>query len=544
MQAYATGLYGRTSKDDKKRMTIESQQSMLGSWATTDDGVSSVVGDYWDVGVSGKVPLSQRPDGKRLIADVTSGKVKAVAVAYVDRFGRTLLDGLQAAADLERQGVKLVSVGDGWDSRRGDSRLNFNLRLLIAEEEHRKIRERMEGGKVRAMDKDKAPPGGHLPFGYRIDPHGHLVVHASESLVVIRMFEMALKGHSNTEILAYVKSTGIRAGARYQKRERGSEVRIEDREGAVQWTLHRVHSTLTNPVYHGVRKWGERTFECPALVDAKAFEQVAVALDVNRERHRRKGKAEERLCSGFFTCEGCGSKFYFVPRACRRNPSRTDSYAYYICSGIRHGSTCRAKQIQAVELDKVVWDKVEDYLRDPDAIVQASIAADQSLRGEVSDFNQVEGELLTALSRVDADVAEIWQEKTANNWAMSFVVPRVNGMNTERDAILDRLKTVRRSRAAALVNKDSSAEVIAYLASYRANLADGLTQARKKEILRRLVVGGVIKTDGAGKQKTATLTIQLRWRESASCQVSPELYSETQPDATLPVVLTFPTRAA
>src|SRR5262245_1437455 len=220
---YRTGLYGRTSKDDRKKVTIDIQKTRLARWAATDDQVAEVAGEYWDDGVSGKVKMADRPDGARLLADVKEGRLDAVAVLYCDRFGRTTKDGLIVADELEDLGVKLTCVEDGWDSRRNDSPLYFQIRLALAEEEHRRIGQRMRDGKSRAMDRDNAPPGGPLTFGYRMDARGQYVIDPVEGPVVIRIFEMALAGLSNFEILAWCQTLGLPAGRKFQRRAEGAE---------------------------------------------------------------------------------------------------------------------------------------------------------------------------------------------------------------------------------------------------------------------------------------------------------------------------------
>lgn len=544
MQAYVTALYGRTSKDDVKRVPIEGQKDLLRKWSAADDGVASVAGEYWDVGVSGKIPLAQRPAGKRLLADIASGHIKAVAVARVDRFGRTLLDGLQAAAELEKQGVKLVSVGEQWDARRGDSRLNFNLRLLIAEEDHKRIRDNMEGGKERAMEEDNAPPGGPLTFGYRFDTQGRFEVDPVESAIVIECYAMYLRGVTITEILAWIKTQNVPAGRRVQCRGQGSVARVVKGHEGCKWKNNQVRRILTNPTYLGQRSWGKRVFPCVPLIDPDTFARVDALLIKNRGKYRRKGTSVDRLCSGLFSCQSCGSLFYFHPRHCRRSNGQVDHYAYYLCAGISRGVDCHAKMINADAMDNQVWKTVESYLVNPEAIISSSLAADDVLRREVSDYEREEAVLLATQSGLDARVAEIWQEQTRNNWPTSWVVPQVNACNVERETVLASLKKTRQSRAAALVNRDSSLDVIAFLAGYRANLTEGMTPEKKKEVIRRLVKGGVITTTNEGGKKGATLTLQLRWGEFVSGQVPKDSYHDSQPDATLPVVLTFPPRVA
>ena len=150
---FVTALYGRTSKDDPRRVTIEIQKNHLREWAARVSLVDSVIAEYWDDGVSGKHPLWERPSGKKLLEDVKLGKIQSVAVVYADRFGRNLLDGLQAVKLLEDKGVKLIAIHDGWDARRNDSPLYFQFRMMLAEEDHRRIAERMGKGKIRAMER-------------------------------------------------------------------------------------------------------------------------------------------------------------------------------------------------------------------------------------------------------------------------------------------------------------------------------------------------------------------------------------------------------
>src|SRR5262252_1307693 len=182
----ATALYGRTSKDDPRRVTIEIQQRGLRDWAGRDALVGAVE-EYWDDGVTGKTPLWERPQGRRLFESVKAGRLRCMAVMYSDRFGRTLLDGLLAVRELETLGVKLVAVHDGWDSRREDSPVYFQFRMMMAEEEHRRINQRTRDGKNRAIVRDGAPPSGAISFGYRMDSGGRLTIEPGEAAVVIHL---------------------------------------------------------------------------------------------------------------------------------------------------------------------------------------------------------------------------------------------------------------------------------------------------------------------------------------------------------------------
>ncbi len=64
-------------------------------------------------GVSGSVPLVQRPEGARLWAGLRRGDT--VVAAKLDRLFRSALDALQAVEDLKTRGVSLVLLDLGGD---------------------------------------------------------------------------------------------------------------------------------------------------------------------------------------------------------------------------------------------------------------------------------------------------------------------------------------------------------------------------------------------------------------------------------------------
>jgi hypothetical protein len=49
-----------------------------------------VIGEYIDDGISGTIPLADRPEGQRLLIDAEAGRFGAVLVYRIDRLGRSL----------------------------------------------------------------------------------------------------------------------------------------------------------------------------------------------------------------------------------------------------------------------------------------------------------------------------------------------------------------------------------------------------------------------------------------------------------------------
>lgn len=518
------GVYGRTSADDPKRVTIEIQQKVLRAWGETDPQ-AQVVDQYWDDGVSGKLPLWERPQGKRLLADVQSGRLKGVAVAYADRFGRTLLDGLQAAKLLEDAGVKLVAVQDGWDSRRNDSPLYFQFRMMVAEEDHRRIVERMTNGKLRAMDRDNAPPGGLLTFGYEIDRDGKFILSETEAPVVLRIFQMYLEGSSQIDILRWVKSTGVPGGSKAQKRTPGSRPTVQKQHIGSQWFLSAISRILRNRTYLGERKWGKRIFPCTPLIDPKSFQKIQDRLAQRNKHCDTKINPDLCLLSGLFRCGICGAVFHRGNRKNTRKSGKVDVYHVYMCDNARPPSGsgipyCRAKAIPVDSLDAQVWAVCEELLTDPTALVKRIVQADAKLSGVDADLRQQEADLVAKMQALDEEARSVWTEQQAHGWPIAWAAPTLDALKSKRKTASDQLDSIRKQAAAVNATRGDSSAVLAELARLKANMANGPTNAAKLEFIRLIWGSGTVHTIHCKPVKTARVEIELKWGELV-CQGLP-----------------------
>ena len=111
-----TALYERLSKDDDllgESNSIVNQKAMLESYAI-QQGFSNLQ-HYSDDGYSGG--NFERPDWKRLIADIEAGKVGTVIVKDMSRVGRDYLQtGFYTEVLFREQGVRFIAISNGVDS--------------------------------------------------------------------------------------------------------------------------------------------------------------------------------------------------------------------------------------------------------------------------------------------------------------------------------------------------------------------------------------------------------------------------------------------
>jgi putative DNA-invertase from lambdoid prophage Rac len=156
-------------------------------------------------GVSGSVPVEERPVGGRLFARLQRGDI--VIAAKLDRLFRSALDALKVVESLKERGVKLHLLDLGGDiAGNGISKLFLTIAAAFAEAERDRIRERIS--QVKADQKARGRfLGGTVPFGYRLID-GQLVQEEAQQEAIREMVALRDQGRSLRAIAAEMQAKG------------------------------------------------------------------------------------------------------------------------------------------------------------------------------------------------------------------------------------------------------------------------------------------------------------------------------------------------
>jgi len=120
---------------------------------------------YDDGGISGGT--LQRPAMKRLLADVTSGRVDLVVVYKVDRLIRSLSDFAKMVEVFDAHGASFVSVTQHFNTTTSMGRLTLNMLLSFAQFEREVTGERIRD-KIAASKRKGMWVGGSVSLGYKV----------------------------------------------------------------------------------------------------------------------------------------------------------------------------------------------------------------------------------------------------------------------------------------------------------------------------------------------------------------------------------------
>jgi site-specific DNA recombinase len=217
------GIYLRVSTEEQReRQSIETQRDFGERYCQLHQMPISEF--YVDDGISGTVPLENRPGGKRILEDARRGKFDQLLVFRLDRLGRETRLILNAVAELEKFGIRVRSMTEEFDTATATGRLMLTMLSGFAAHERELIRERsMEG--TRRLAEAGAWLGGIVPYGYHKQGErgqGRIVVsdepipgfEMSEAEVVRTIYRMsATEKKSCQKIADYLNRTGIPCGS-------------------------------------------------------------------------------------------------------------------------------------------------------------------------------------------------------------------------------------------------------------------------------------------------------------------------------------------
>ena len=113
--ATAAAIYARVSTEDQaERQTVKAQLDFLRRFH--DLHQITIASEYIDDGISGTVPLDERPEGRRLLDDARAGRFGAVLVYRLDRLGRSVRALLSAHDALDGVKVSIRSATEPFDT--------------------------------------------------------------------------------------------------------------------------------------------------------------------------------------------------------------------------------------------------------------------------------------------------------------------------------------------------------------------------------------------------------------------------------------------
>ena len=142
---------------------------------------------YIDEGISGTTVV-KRENFLRMIQDAQLGHFDFIVTKEISRFSRNTLDSIQYTQELLRCGVGVLFESDNINTLMPDAELRLTIMSSIAQDEVRKISERVKFGFKRAIE-NGVVLGNDRIWGYEKEK-GKLVVKEEEAKIVRMIFNL------------------------------------------------------------------------------------------------------------------------------------------------------------------------------------------------------------------------------------------------------------------------------------------------------------------------------------------------------------------
>ena len=375
MSKWKAGGYVRRSYDElnnDESFTILIQKSQIKDFVSQSKDIE-LIDIYSDDGFTGTD--FNRPGYKELFKDIANGKINCIIVKDLSRLGRNYIEvGNFIETIVPQYNLRLISINDGIDSYlKPDSMMTIEIPFKnlmnesYAKDSSKKIRTSLKTAKKKGCYISNT-----APFGYEKDKDDYhkLVIDEDASEIVKRIFNLALKGYSRTEIVKELNDLHIITPSEYINRKYNKNIKSK----SLEWNLYKLDNILKNEVYIGNLVQGKRqrishkthnivsipkeewivvenTHE--SIIDKKIFYQVQDILYGRNNMITKKGNYS--TYTGHIKCSECGASL------CRFKKKSNNS-AYYYCDTYKKTKRCNKHYITEGELDNAVINSFNNCL--------------------------------------------------------------------------------------------------------------------------------------------------------------------------------------
>ncbi|MCI9288727.1 MAG: recombinase family protein [Oscillospiraceae bacterium] len=441
-------FYARVSTDkDEQINSLENQIQYYTELIQSKPNWTYIEG-YIDEGISG-TSTKKRDSFNRMIRDAKAGRFDFIITKEISRFSRSTLDSIRYTQELLEHGVGVLFQNDNINTLDSDSEFRLVVMAGVAQDEVRKLSERLKFGFRQAI-KNGHVLGNDKLWGYD-KKDCVLTINTEEAQVVRRIFDL----YANRQM-------GIR---------RISQTLLDEgftsRKGNA-FNVLTIRHILCNPKYKGwycanksqtVDYRSKRKVfldesewvmypdpSIPAIVPEELWDR-ANALYKRRSKqmmaHQSGAEFHNRYpYSGKIICEEHGTSFHRQVLKSRAGEKEVWQCRVYRNRG---RAACSAPQLYTTELDQMMAGIFDQLAQDRQAIVEAVVTVLQSVPDE-HDYTQEIRHIEEELSAIQAKKDRLLEMSIEGVISMAEFKQRNDGFN-EQMTILEGRRAALRAEA-------------------------------------------------------------------------------------------------
>ncbi|MBR3660775.1 MAG: recombinase family protein [Bacilli bacterium] len=193
--------YARVSTEMEEQLNSLNSQVMYYERLIKRNSNWIFVPGYIDEGISG-ASVNKRNDFLRMINDAKKDIFDLIITKEVSRFARNTMDSIGYTRNLISYGVGVYFESDNINTFESDAELRLTIMSSLAQEEIRKLSERVKFGYKRSIEKGVVAGSNNI-LGFKKD-HGKLIIIEDEAKIVRKIYELYVYEGIGTTRLSYV----------------------------------------------------------------------------------------------------------------------------------------------------------------------------------------------------------------------------------------------------------------------------------------------------------------------------------------------------
>ncbi|MEG2021111.1 MAG: recombinase family protein [Oscillospiraceae bacterium] len=379
--------YARVSTDkDEQLNSIKNQIDYYEEYIRANLNWAFIQG-YIDEGISG-TSVSKRESFLQMIKDAKASKFDFIITKEISRFSRNTIDSINYTQKLLACGVGVFFQSDNINTLMPDAELRLTIMSSIAQDEVRKISERVKFGFRRAVE-NGVVLGSNRIWGYEKDA-GKLIIVEKEAQMVREIFDMyankalgmrsicarlADKGYKNSNGNNFSFSTikGIITNPKYKGYYCGNKTHKTDyklpdikRLSSEQWVMYKDETGHT----------------VPAIVSEELWEKANLLLAKRSKKQRNEDASVysgRYVYSGKIICMVHSAPYY---RACFKY--KTGDKEVWQCKiyAEKGRAGCTSPILYTAELNEIMRQTAHLIITNKDKIMNDLVAIYSQLSSE------------------------------------------------------------------------------------------------------------------------------------------------------------------
>ena len=482
-------FYARVSTDkDEQINSLENQVQYYTELIQSKPNWTFVPG-YIDEGISG-TSTKKRDSFNRMIRDAKAGRFDFIITKEISRFSRSTLDSIKYTQELLEHDVGVLFQNDNINTLDSDSEFRLVVMAGVAQDEVRKLSERLKFGFRQAI-KNGHVLGNDKLWGYD-KKDCVLTINEAEAQVVRRIFDL----YANQQM-------GIRRIS-----QKLLDEGFTSRKGNA-FNVLTIRHILCNPKYKGwycanksqtVDYRSKRKIfldesewvmypdpSVPAIVSEELWDR-ANALYKRRSQqmmsHQSGAEFHNRYpYSGKIICEEHGTSFHRQVLKSARGDREVWQCRVYRNRG---RAACSAPQLYTTELDRIMAGIFNQLARNKQAIIDAVLAVLQAVPDE-HDYTQDLRRIKEDLSAIHAKKDRLLEMSIEGVVSMAEFKQRNDGFN-EQVRVLEEKRTALQAEAEKGRRTEAQLEEIRSALEEELSFRNGVNSPLVTTILDKIVV--------------------------------------------------------